>query len=407
MNTNNFSWGLTPADDHIAHFGVKGMHWGERRYQYKDGTYTPLGKKRRGDTTPDSAISEDYKRAHSNRDPRTMSTDELNKVNNRRNAESNYKRATRTVAATIAATVATQVVTETLKNTGTKAVKAGLESAGKKVADTVKAHPKATAAAVIAAAATTAVVVHHQRKKAARAAQNDRSGEDFDGVYSDDGGSEQEDVEHSSIAHGTAHYSKNWNKADQTAYNKEYYQQHKDKWGVKDSASKTSSGSTFGEYSEDDPAFADSTYDEKNVISDTDYFVYTDENGNQTIVSEDMKWVLPAGTKVDSEMKRRLKAVGEIIDQRQSDGEKTTNDTFRQLTAQAINGSLDVNEDRKRKQVNNLGGTSNNRNKYLDDIYDQAEAHLKEKDIDAESEAGKAFYKKFDELVASQAKTVI
>lgn len=38
------------------------------------------------------------------------------------------------------------------------------------------------------------------------------------------------------IAH-SAHYSKNWKKADQDAYNKTYYQQHKEKWGVKSDAS--------------------------------------------------------------------------------------------------------------------------------------------------------------------------
>ena len=34
--------------DELYHHGVKGMHWGVRRYQNKDGSLTPAGKKRYG-----------------------------------------------------------------------------------------------------------------------------------------------------------------------------------------------------------------------------------------------------------------------------------------------------------------------------------------------------------------------
>ena len=39
--------GKTPTKE-LKHSGVKGMKWGQRRYQNKDGSLTPLGEKRYG-----------------------------------------------------------------------------------------------------------------------------------------------------------------------------------------------------------------------------------------------------------------------------------------------------------------------------------------------------------------------
>ena len=33
-------------NNYLEHYGIMGMKWGIRRYQYKDGTLTPLGRKR-------------------------------------------------------------------------------------------------------------------------------------------------------------------------------------------------------------------------------------------------------------------------------------------------------------------------------------------------------------------------
>ena len=39
-------WQYNYSDDYLAHYGVKGMKWGIRRYQNKDGSLTSAGKKK-------------------------------------------------------------------------------------------------------------------------------------------------------------------------------------------------------------------------------------------------------------------------------------------------------------------------------------------------------------------------
>ena len=60
--------------DELCHWGIKGMKWGVRRFQNKDGSLTPQGKKRYAD---DDNAHDDYKKAHERKNVRDMSNEEL------------------------------------------------------------------------------------------------------------------------------------------------------------------------------------------------------------------------------------------------------------------------------------------------------------------------------------------
>lgn len=73
----------------LYHSGIKGMKWGVRRYQNKDGSLTKLGRKRYSRDTQD--VHDDYKRAHDKKSVSQMSDQELRERNNRLQAEKQYK----------------------------------------------------------------------------------------------------------------------------------------------------------------------------------------------------------------------------------------------------------------------------------------------------------------------------
>lgn len=76
------------SDSYLAHYGIKGMKWGVRRYQNKDGSYTAAGKRRRYNN------SSDYEETRSLRKKnyRELSNEELKKLNKRMNLEAEYQR---------------------------------------------------------------------------------------------------------------------------------------------------------------------------------------------------------------------------------------------------------------------------------------------------------------------------
>lgn len=70
---------------YLAHYGIKGMKWGRRRYQNKDGSLTAAGRKRYSQDYADTAPLR-KKRAEQ------LSDADLKRLNKRMNLESEYKR---------------------------------------------------------------------------------------------------------------------------------------------------------------------------------------------------------------------------------------------------------------------------------------------------------------------------
>lgn len=101
----------------LYHWGIKGMKWGRRRYQNKDGSLTPEGKKRYADDD-DRRIKESRRADVKNR--RKLSDAELKSKIERIQNEKKLKE-----------------LTEEDLNPGRKAVNEVLSSSGKKVAGAV------------------------------------------------------------------------------------------------------------------------------------------------------------------------------------------------------------------------------------------------------------------------------
>lgn len=65
-------------DEYLEHWGIKGMKWGRRRFQNKDGSLTPEGKKRYDDDpSNDIPETEEHKQARRNRALRSTNAKEL------------------------------------------------------------------------------------------------------------------------------------------------------------------------------------------------------------------------------------------------------------------------------------------------------------------------------------------
>lgn len=85
----------TPINQ-LYHYGILGQKWGVRRFQNKDGTRTPAGKRREKAREKAFAKSEDHvkSRDFKSKAPGGLSNEELKKLNERLQLEETYKRLT-------------------------------------------------------------------------------------------------------------------------------------------------------------------------------------------------------------------------------------------------------------------------------------------------------------------------
>ena len=132
----------------LAHWGVKGMHWGVRRYQNADGSLTAAGKKRRlkeanADAKKKAKQAKETKEAATKKKTvNDMSDDELNRAIRRAQMEDQYRALRPEKVSTgkqIANTVAKDVIAPAALNAGKRFLENALNKLGDKMLkDTVK-----------------------------------------------------------------------------------------------------------------------------------------------------------------------------------------------------------------------------------------------------------------------------
>lgn len=100
---------------------------------------------------------------------------------------------------------------------------------------------------------------------------------------------------------------------------------------------KNSGGAKYGEYTKGDPDFDDKNYADSNRLGNTDFYGFKRSDGIYVILEEDMKWELPAGTKITPELISRLEDWNKEVESRRNAGDLNTDNWVEDVT-NAING---------------------------------------------------------------------
>jgi len=148
--------------------------------------------------------------------------------------------------------------------------------------------------------------------------------------------------------------------------------------------------SKYGEYDKNDPDFDEKNYSDKNRLGDTDFYGFTKPDGTVVILEEDMKWTLPAGTKITPDLIKRLEAFDKNVESMRNNGQKVDANKWNEMAKEAIDGKSSGSSSNGKlsdKDVENLAneiikknsfGVGNQRKELLGDAYADVQKRVNE-----------------------------